>query len=416
MDNTSPDTAYFLHKLLVSADQQLPPDDYNHHEFIKPLQFSIGASAESEFSHNLDNTFLRHSKGQRNETYTEKLRHHWKVIFLNLCMTMYQRHWLLVPASTKYYSSKYWPKRLGLSYRPTQQVIKLLKSNDFITVLPGKRYKNQPVARRIYPTAQLQELLWEYFLSIEQPIEPPYLTVNDGEGNWSQLDLPDDHPEVEELTKINEFLKGHRWAFKGPIRLLYKHTAFQGGRLYTPFQNLPDRSVRLRINTRINDHPIGEVDFNANHLRLNLAFNGGVDAGESPYEDIGEAAGGLSRDTVKSFITIAMGANEKKQAASSASLKGINGEQFTRLTEAALKVFPKLELFSGWGLYAQNLEGQILKQVMLEGVKKDIVCLPVHDAVAVQQERLEWAKDTMLECWDRQMETTGLARVKVDLP
>ena len=113
------------------------------------------------------------------------------------------------------------------------------------------------------------------------------------------------------------------------------------------------------------------------------------------------------RDTVKSFITIAMGANEKKQAASSASLKGINGEQFTRLTEAALRVFPKLELFSGWGLYAQNLEGQILKNVMLEGVKKDIVCLPVHDAVACEQEHLEWAEDTMLECWDRQMETVG---------
>jgi hypothetical protein len=75
-----------------------------------------------------------------------------------------------------------------------------------------------------------------------------------------------------------------------------------------------------------------------------------------------------------------------------------------------------LELFSGWGIYAQNFEGQILKQVMLEGVNKDIVCLPVHDAVAVQQEHLKWAEETMLECWDRQMETSGLARVKVDLP
>lgn len=416
MDNTSPDTAYFLHKLLKTADQQLPPDDYNHHEFLKPLQFSTAASAEAEFSENLDKTFLSQSQGKRNETYTEKLRHHWQVILLNLCMSMYQRHWLLVPASTKYYSNNYWPKRLGLSHRPTEQVIEALESNEFITVLPGKRYHNQPVAQRIYPTEKLQELLWKHFLSIEQPIEPPYLTVNDGEDSWSQLALPDDHPEVKELARINEFLKGHRWAFKGPVRLLYKHTAFQGGRLYTPFQNLPDRSVRLRINTRINDKPIGEVDFSANHLRLNLAFNGGIDAGESPYEDIGEAAGGLSRDTVKSFITIAMGANEKKQAVSSASLKGINGEQFTALTEAALKVFPKLELFNSWGLYAQNLEGQILKQVMLEGVKKDIVCLPVHDAVAVQQEHLEWAKDTMLECWDKQMETIGLARVKVDLP
>jgi hypothetical protein len=95
--------------------------------------------------------------------------------------------------------------------------------------------------------------------------------------------------------------------------------------------------------------------------------------------------GGLFRDTVKSFITIAMGANNKAQAASSASLKGINGEQFETLTEAAVRVFPKLELFGGWGLYAQNLEGQILKRVMLEGVKKGIVCLPVHDAVAAVQ-------------------------------
>jgi hypothetical protein len=187
----------------------LPPDDYNHHEFLKPLQFSADASVEADFFHNLDSTFLKHSQGKRNKTYTETLRHHWKVILLNLCMTMYQRHWLLVPASTKYYSNNYWPKRLGLSHRPTEQVIEFLRLNKFINVLDGKRYKNQPVARRIYPTEKLQDLLWNYFLSIEQPIEPPYLTVNDGEGNWSQLDLPHDHPELQELTKINEFLKGH---------------------------------------------------------------------------------------------------------------------------------------------------------------------------------------------------------------
>ena len=415
MDNTSPDTANFLHKLL-NLEDSLPPDDYNHHEFLKPLEFSTSASVEADFLHNLDTTFLHFSKGQRNATYTEKLRHHWKVILLNLCMTMYQRHWLLVPASTKYYSENFWPKRLGLSHRPIQQVIEVLEFNDFIKVLPGKRYNNQPVARRIYPTLKLQGQLWPYFLSIAQPIEPPYLTVNDPEGTWSQLDLPGDHPELKEMLTINEFLKGHAWAFKGPVKLLYKHTAFQGGRLYTPFQNLPDRSVRIRINTQVNGNAIGEVDFNANHLRLNLAFNGGIDAGDTPYEDIGEAAGGVTRDTVKTFITIAMGASSETIAATSCRLKKINGEDFQRLTQASKRVFPDLELFTGWGIFAQNLEGQILKQVMLEGIKEDIVCLPVHDAVAIQQQHLEWAKDTMLECWDRQMDTSGLARVKVDLP
>ena len=51
-----------------------------------------------------------------------------------------------------------------------------------------------------------------------------------------------------------------------------------------------------------------------------------------------------------------------------------------------------------------------------EGIKKDIVCLPVHDAVAVQQEHLQWAEETTLECWDRQMDTKGPAKVKIDMP
>ena len=104
MDNTSPDTSSLLHKLLKGAGQGLPADDYNHHEFLKPLRFLEDESLAARFNHNLDNTFLHFSKGNRTPKYTEKLRHHWKVILLNLSMTMYQRNWLLVPASTKYYS------------------------------------------------------------------------------------------------------------------------------------------------------------------------------------------------------------------------------------------------------------------------------------------------------------------------
>lgn len=39
---------------------------------------------------------------------------------------------------------------------------------------------------------------------------------------------------------------------------------------------------------------------------------------------------------------------------------------------------------------------------------------PVKANVAVSS--LKWAEETMLERWDRQMETSGLARIKVDLP
>jgi hypothetical protein len=87
-----------------------------------------------------------------------------------------------------------------------------------------------------------------------------------------------------------------------------------------------------------------------------------------------------------------------------------------KLKEASLKVFPKLELFNGWGIYAQNFEGQILKNVMLEGVKEGIVCLPVHDAVAVPSDHIGWACDEMRYQWDKQMSVSGLARVTTDIP
>ena len=67
------------------------------------------------------------------------------------------------------------------------------------------------------------ELLWSYFLEIEQPIEAPYLIINEAEGGWDNIaDLPADHPEKQELATINEFLKPHHWACKGPVQLKYK--------------------------------------------------------------------------------------------------------------------------------------------------------------------------------------------------
>ena len=77
--------------------------------------------------------------------------------------------------------------------------------------------------------------------------------------------------------------------------------------------------------------------------------------------------------------------------------------------------------FSGWGLHAQNLEGQILKDVMLQGVAEGIVALPVHDAVAVQQRHAQWAQDRMLEAWTEAVTTDGVvlaarSRLKIDYP
>jgi len=102
------------------------------------------------------------------------------------------------------------------------------------------------------------------------------------------------------MNKISEFLQAHTWANKGPIRLKYKSNPFTGGRLYTPFQNLRSRKMNERLNTLIDDEPIAEVDFNANHLRLSLAVFAQQGAGDSPYEDI-MAVSGESRDALRAL-------------------------------------------------------------------------------------------------------------------
>ena len=80
------------------------------------------------------------------------------------------------------------------------------------------KYKDQAAKARVFPTPKLAEVLWSYFLEIEQAIEPPYLIINEGKDGWEDLiDLPSDHPEKQELATINEFLKPHQWACKGPV-------------------------------------------------------------------------------------------------------------------------------------------------------------------------------------------------------
>jgi len=50
---------------------------------------------------------------------------------------------------------------------------------------------------------------------------------------------------------------------------------------------------------------------------------------------------------------------------------------------------------AGWGIKAQGLEGEILRKVMVEGVKLGISSLPVHDALAVNHEHADWAQEAM---------------------
>lgn len=272
------------------------------------------------------------------------------------------------------------------------RVIDYLEQRELIHLRKGKTFSKDPLVTRIFPTDVLAPQLYQFFLDTEHPIHPPYTVISDPndvflDASGGRVEANDE--EVAELTKINEFLKAHTWACKAPVNLLYKGDPFNEGRLYTSFQNLPDRLARVRINTLIAGEPIAEIDFNANHLRLQLAVLHKQDAGDKPYEDIGSASGINDRDLVKAFITRAMGAGNRNAAINSCKTEGFTNVMFEALEAACAELYPDLKLFIGWTHQAQNLEGQILKTVMLQGVDEGIVCIPIHDAVAVPKRQLK---------------------------
>lgn len=48
---------------------------------------------------------------------------------------------------------------------------------------------------------------------------------------------------------------------------------------------------------------------------------------------------------------------------------------------------------------AMNHEGEILKDVMLKGVREGITVLPIHDAVAVEVDNATWAESALRDSW-----------------
>jgi hypothetical protein len=396
----------------------IPEDDYEHHIFLCPLQLHKNSKLHLKLSLLIDR-YVQETKGERGAKQLEAFKSHWQWVLLGLSRSLITNSWLLVSLDRNAYASDIWLQRYDIKYASVKPIRDYLESQGLIKVLKGKKYKGQPSRTRLFPTETLSSQIWEYVLEQEQPIEGPYLTINETDDIWEEtmfeVKADQSHPDMDDMIAINEFLKPHRWACKAPIRLVYKHTPFQGGRLMTPFQNLPDRRARIRINTQIDGQPICEVDFNANHLRLNLALFAKEYAGETPYEDICKESGVASRDMVKKFITVAMGASSEMAARNSLARERFNGELFNRINAGVQKRYPKLQLFKGWGIFAQNLEGQILKDVMLEGIKEDIVCLPVHDAIAVQQQHQDWAIEVMLETWQEHLKGVK-TKVKVDFP
>ena len=333
---------------------------------------------------------------------------HWRIILLNLCRSTALRRWCGISGDTNSHKPGGLNHYIGLTNsRRTKDILKILQHSGLVTKVEGKKYKNQPQMNLYWPSSELRRDLLPFSLFAESPwvSDGQLIRINEPDDIYKDFVFQEPNQDYMDICAINEFIKPHQWACKAPITWPFKYTPFQSGRLITPFQNLQSREYKIRINTLINGNPIVEVDFNANHLRMFLAFNKTDVIGErDAYEPIVYESG-VSRDKVKAFINIGLNnaSFEATRDVVARSKPYTSHTESKQIADAFNKLYPKLNLHCRFALIAMQLEGLILRDVLLRGAKARILALPIHDAVAVEFDHQVWAKHTMEDAWQTVM-------------
>ena len=378
-------------------DRNTPEDEYDNHMFISKV--SVHPHDRSILD-NLISEHLPKAAGGRQKSYLKQFEWHLEQFLLNLGRAILCHRWLLVPEHNIHYGVDSWLKAHGYQYKACKDLLSYFADTGLVEYKQGKKFEKGSMVSRVYPSKELAGELAVLALYTQQPFTGSYVEFTDKASSYNNLDLSDDHPDVAAMNTINDYLKSHTWPLKGPLRLKYTSSATEGGRIYTAFQGLPSRSYEVRQNMLLDAEATIEIDFSANHIRLCLAIMAGLDAGDDPYSAIAELAGkNITRDQVKKFITVAMGASSREDAIGGAFKAKLNPKLFPHIESATLELFPDVTLYTGFGVQAQSLEGQILIKAMLAGVEADVPMLPLHDAVVVRQRDAEVAEKAMFDAW-----------------
>lgn len=403
-------------------EQALPIDTNDHHIFFESVQ-SLRDNTElvNSYLHCIDD-----GKRGRQPSQEKSLRKHLELFLCNLAIANEQNKWLCIELTKCKFAKHTWYSNIGLKRTHIKVVIDGMLRHHFITRKGPVNFPGHNKVTRFFPTQKLIDSLKHVVDNLKYPFIEPYVRVNgietEYEAVFEEIQQPDsNHPDIVNLRKINNFLKEHNWPRKGPIKLIYKGNPFNGGRVYTPFQNIKNKEEEgkqnslIRLNSLIDGQPIVEVDFSANHLRLSLAIFSKIDVGpEDPYMKIASFVG-EDRDSVKQLITRCFGASTKQQAFQSLYKKGFTNERSQKIVDQVYSLYPDIKLFD-MGVTLQSIEGSIMIDMCLQGVEDGIVVLPIHDGVAIQRRHQEWGKKFMKQFWEEAVQHVAKAVVDVKEP
>jgi hypothetical protein len=377
----------------------LPPEDLDYSIPLEPMRMSVVGEAQDELKELLAELVQSHAT-KLTRDQKDDLRSVYRQILLNVIYNSSKRIYSALPRGTQAFQrGTYWSK-LGLTYKLTVAALDRLVEDGYIVQMKGFYNPLGGPSRltRIFATDKLAakidvqkvvdsaEFLWDNDSTPVVLTDFPYKADS----------LAEDHPDVMRVRAINKFLKDHIWPQRGPVRVIYKDTPVNGGRVYTRFQNMPKEHRREML---IDGKEVVELDYKSNHLAMLMAIVG-LSMTEDPYKDIAAEAS-QTRDMVKKFVTVSLGASSEEKAFGALKKHRFNRALFNKIRDSVWKIFPGVPLFGGFGTMLQSLEGQIVLDIMYEGAKSGIVVLPVHDSFITTPENKRWLWDQMADKWPK---------------
>ena len=346
-----------------------------------------------------------------NKKFKAGLNRTFIILTCNFVCAAFSRTPISIPSSEGAYGKKSIYKKYRITWGMKERVVTGLLDAGFIELFKKGKASTKTVNSYI-PTPKFEKCLFELLYEFEGKFD-----LNDTFVDGLPLGaLSADHPDVDALRRINQMLSKCTYALKSPVRRVFCGDAMRGGRLYTRMQNLPDRNVRIRINTLFNGNPVAEVDLSANHPRMLAALNG-FELPADFYTEVANATG-TRRHQVKFFYMKAIGAaNRRISLLDESGLRVLTQEEKVRIEDYTKQEFPFLSesLFIGKGVYLQSLEGDILLKTMLYLLEDGIPSLPLHDAIYVERGNRLAAKDAIERSWQEVLGVSFKPFTKIDM-
>ena len=191
---------------------------------------------------------LTHAIGRKREADNKLVRTAGRLILANLVHTVFSRNWLAISLKESAYTTgQYLNHNLFLSYGATKATLDKMEEMGWLE--EPKKGSNLTGQATLYaPTPWLEETIAGWLYAVEKPFHPPHILLSWDEKQGKKkvrhreplLALPDSHPDMVRLSRINAFLSQQTYALKAPVTLIYRRDTkpyfLHGGRIYTDIQ------------------------------------------------------------------------------------------------------------------------------------------------------------------------------------